>query len=205
MQLSRRGYSTTVKNVEYLDRIYDLLEGRFSIQTIGIREYVVWKDQNIPKEVKELEKYLMKPWHSYVNYNWCNKNRKMISETQFNQKLAVYNKTKKKEKEKIREEDRGIYGIYYKRQLVYIGKTNVSFKTRFQQHQLALKNRNRDQFLYKFLEGKEVEFKPIINVKDLRVDGKVSNRDIEAMELALITLYKPICNVQGVKIDYVFS
>ena len=48
------------------------------------------------------------------------------------------------------------------------------------------------------MNGNDVRLKPIINVKELNTSNKISNRDIEAMELALIHLYQPKCNIQGV-------
>lgn len=44
--------------------------------------------------------------------------------------------------------------------------------------------------------------KPLIAIEELKVDNGVSPRDIKAMELALITLYQPICNVEGIYTNY---
>ena len=54
-------------------------------------------------------------------------------------------------------------------------------------------------------KGSIITLKPLINIKDLKVKGIIRNRDIEAMELALIQLYQPICNIQGIKQDYEFT
>lgn len=118
----------------------------------------------------------------------------------------------RKKKQAIKENsDRGIYGIYCNNKLIYIGKTNVSFEIRFKQHKEAVESKSTTQFLYKYIiqqkeqNNAEIIMKPLVNVKELKVKGKINNRDIEAMELALIDLYKPICNIQGIKQDYEFS
>ena len=54
-------------------------------------------------------------------------------------------------------------------------------------------------------ENVKIELKSIIDIKDLKVQGNVRSRDIEAMELALIQLYKPVCNIQGVIQEYKFT
>lgn len=60
--------------------------------------------------------------------------------------------------------------------------------------------------LYKILDkDKDIEFRPLIRVKDIKVEGELTTRDIESMELALITLYQPVGNYQGVKNNYVFN
>lgn len=47
----------------------------------------------------------------------------------------------------------------------------------------------------------------LINVKHFKIENisDITNRDIEAIELALIQLNKPICNIQGIKQNYKFT
>lgn len=102
----------------------------------------------------------------------------------------------------------GIYGIYQDGVLVYIGKTQRSFEERWKEH-LDVINGVKEQsnmVLYKILDkDKDIEFRPLIRVKDIKVEGELTTRDIESMELALITLYQPVGNYQGVKNNYVFN
>ena len=103
--------------------------------------------------------------------------------------------------------DRGIYGIYYKDELVYIGKTNVAFEKRFSQHWEGI-YQGQGMYLYEQLHKEDwdmITMKPIISLYDIKIGEELSNRDIESMELALITLYKPKYNRAGVTGDYIYS
>lgn len=105
----------------------------------------------------------------------------------------------------------GIYGIYIDNILIYIGKTNKNFGTRFGQHKQFMNSRNFEDKteLYKILQSakesnRTIMLKPLIIVENLKTDFNITVRDLEAMELALITLYKPQCNIEGLKKEYVF-
>ena len=96
----------------------------------------------------------------------------------------------------------GIYGIYVDDKLIYIGQTMDSFKTRFQGHKTNLKN--SDRYLYRYLRvakegGAEIALRPLIMVETLNIAPStvIKERDLKMMELALIDLYKPVCNLQG--------
>lgn len=217
------GFSTSIRNWQTLDKIFDLLEGKISTKKIGLRNYLVYEDGAITDEILELEKQLTKKWYSYKSYTHpeLNFRGKPCSEDEFLKLKEQYEKEeeryKKQELERQKKQaikensDRGVYGIYCNDELIYIGKTNVSFKTRFSQHLEAINSKSTAQFLYKYIvqqkekNNAEITMKSLVNVKELKVNGKINNRDIEAMELALIDLYKPICNIQGVKQDYEFS
>lgn len=105
----------------------------------------------------------------------------------------------------------GIYGIYIDNVLIYIGKTNKNFGTRFGQHKQFMNSRNFEDKteLYKILQSakesnRTIMLKPLIIVENLKTDFNITVRDLEAMELALITLYKLQCNIEGLKKEYVF-
>lgn len=115
---------------------------------------------------------------------------------------------KKKRKSKVPPEQKnsGIYGIYVENKLVYIGKTTVNFRTRFLQYKRNVLD-GEDSKLYNYLRkchesGAQIIMKPLIAVEELKVDRGITARDIKAMELALITLYQPICNVEGIYTNY---
>ena len=111
--------------------------------------------------------------------------------------------------------DKGIYGIYSNDELLYIGKTNRSFKDRYLEHMKKLSsyicgNDIGGQYtLYERLyqekrKGNNVHLEPIIRVSKLNIQDDshrcrsyISNRDIECMELALIMTLKPVLNVEG--------
>lgn len=113
---------------------------------------------------------------------------------------------------------RGIYGIYIDDNLIYIGKTNASFQKRFQQHQYNLANPQRwgtQQELYSTLQsakslGRQVKLIPLVSLEDIKYlsVNELSNRDIECMELAMITYFKQhghLLNIQGVSKPYTFT
>lgn len=100
------------------------------------------------------------------------------------------------------ENKHGIYGIYINNILIYIGKTTTSFKVRFQQHKYFMNVEENKDYLYQILKcakqnNQIITLKPLIIVEDLKVQYPIKDRDLDAMELALITLYKPQCNIEG--------
>lgn len=100
------------------------------------------------------------------------------------------------------ENKHGIYGIYVNNILIYIGKTTTSFKARFQQHKYFMNVEKNKDYLYQILKcakqnNQTITLKPLIVVEDLKVQYPIKDRDLDAMELALITLYKPQCNIEG--------
>ena len=93
----------------------------------------------------------------------------------------------------------GIYGIWIENELVYIGKTKCTFYKRFQQHSSAV--RCQGGTLYDGMrkakkEGKKVEARPILsfekNIEDF------SDRDLSCMEYALIRVFQPKFNREGI-------
>ena len=101
----------------------------------------------------------------------------------------------------------GVYGIFIDNDIIYIGQTH-NFKQRFQAHNTCF--HCSDKLLYQRMRkekenGKQVSIKPLINIEDLKTDEKITERDIFAMELALITLYQPYYNYEGKVAPYIFS
>ena len=100
----------------------------------------------------------------------------------------------------------GIYGIYDNDELIYIGQTR-KFSDRFSQHKSGFKYEDKPLYIYMRKQkenGHILSIKPIIDIEKINVES-ISRRDLEAMELALITLYKPKCNYEGVIIPYEFN
>lgn len=122
----------------------------------------------------------------------------------------------KKDKERKRQHEEygyGIYGIYIENELVYIGKTIVNFNERFNQHKLAMNDISNNLPIYKELRmakqmNKNIYLRPLIDLSELKVEHhnyEFSNKEIECMEMALIIILKPKCNVEGVYKLYRFS
>ena len=108
-------------------------------------------------------------------------------------------------KEKINipwEEKSGVYCIKINNEIIYIGKTSVSFKIRFQQHKSKMQN--DDLFLYQLLrqaklEGKKRSMEPMLITEDIEEKNKIKidEQGLDNMELALISLLQPIGNIEG--------
>ena len=221
MILTKHGFDSSICNVQHLDAIFDLIEGKWKIYTIGWRSYFVYDDDIFTSELKNHQSFLSKKFWSYKNYRIKDKIFKACSVSEFKLILEEYNQQQELEKKKEEEKqkkiekkanaNRGIYGIYCDDKLIYIGKTDVDFEIRFNQHKKELESNSTSQYLYKYLNMVKQEkkcvisLKPLINIKDLKVKNNIENRDIEAMELGLIQLYQPICNIQGIKQEYKFT
>ena len=103
----------------------------------------------------------------------------------------------------------GIYGIWRNKELVYIGMTQRDFNSRWQEH-LRYINREMERpsrmKLYGLLDQKDqIDFREILRFDQLKVEGELSRRDMEAIELGLISLYRPIGNIEGIDKEYRFS
>lgn len=98
------------------------------------------------------------------------------------------------------DNDSGIYGIYINDKLVYIGMTCRNFEERWNEHRKCFEARSgSNYYLYTALNpGDVLRFEKLIKVEDLKVNSAITRRDLEAMELALIRLYQPKYNYQGV-------
>lgn len=81
--------------------------------------------------------------------------------------------------------------------MYYIGSTQ-DFEKRFKEHQAKLRADSKELYVYKLIhKGDDVKFEILIKTKDIKVERQLERRDIEDMELALITLYQPIGNIAG--------
>lgn len=113
----------------------------------------------------------------------------------------------------------GIYGIYIiddineKEELIYVGKTKVSFEDRFKSHLSRCWNKKNKQQLWLYgrirqarRSGLEVELRPLIQLDQVLWNKEyISDHDLSMMEIALIHCLKPCCNYEGVKSPYLFS
>lgn len=100
---------------------------------------------------------------------------------------------------------KGVYGIYKDNELVYIGYTLRSFEQRWNEHKEAFVKGNSSQHLYRTIEPGNIEYKVLVDIDKLITNRPITRNEVEAMELALISLYKPIGNLSGNNIQYYFS
>ena len=116
--------------------------------------------------------------------------------------------------------DKGIYGIFVDNVLMYVGMTMDSFKRRFSSHRRHINemmngryngnNRHLYTALAKYVNGcNYVEFRPLVCLSKLKIQEKsarcnpqLKRRDVECMELAFISYFRPVLNVQGMYTEY---
>ena len=167
------------------------------------------KFEDIIKDIREhREKYGVKQDTPLVRKETVKEYLSLVG-VKIQEELVVVEKNVKTKRKSIYDglDGYGIYGIFIDDELIYIGET-IDFKTRAKSHHTLFNNSDKPLYVRMRLEkenGKNVSIKPLINIKDLVTDEKITQRDIFAMELALITLYKPLYNYEGVKILYQFS
>ena len=102
------------------------------------------------------------------------------------------------------QQEKGIYGIYFKDELVYIGNTSKSFEDRFSQHLSSLSCGS--QHLYVYL--RELNAKPEeLSIKPLYIsnDDRVNTYGLSCIELAFINFFQPKGNLAGRTQPYQFS
>lgn len=109
----------------------------------------------------------------------------------------------------------GIYGIYVDNNLVYIGKTTQSFQKRFYQHKHLMDFPDDSETQYDMYyelavaraQGSCIQLRPLFIVEIVKYDSlyNITNRDLESMEFALISLMKPRYNILGVKKPYKYT
>lgn len=103
-------------------------------------------------------------------------------------------------------ENWGVYGIYEDEELVYIGMTMRDFEERWNEHRRGIKKRSSEMIFYSQIDpNAQIEFKVIVNAKDLKVDRALTRNEIEAIELGMITYFKPKYNYAGRVVNYKFK
>ena len=105
-------------------------------------------------------------------------------------------------------EKAGIYGIYLNDKLIYIGSTQRSFKQRLKEHNYKLNNHDSG-YLYTYL-NKYSNIKTKLSLRSLlvfdyiRTTKEISQTEVGWIELSCISMFRPICNLAGVKTNFVF-
>ena len=126
----------------------------------------------------------------------------------YNEEYKKKELKKQYEVRKLEVIGRGIYGIYCGEELIYIGQSN-NIHNRSIQHRLNIIN-HENSYLYNLINERisecdvDVCIKPLIVIEKMKVNKEITKRDLKAMELALIDLYKPIGNIEGRIKDYSF-
>lgn len=102
----------------------------------------------------------------------------------------------------------GVYGIYLRDELVYIGSTVRPFEERWDEHKRNILKKSKSQQIYEVLGDaaiEDIDFRVLIDVGELPIEEKMEQRDIEVMEMLLITQHQPRGNVAGMDRAFLFS
>lgn len=101
----------------------------------------------------------------------------------------------------------GIYGIYYEDEIVYVGMTQKGFEARWKEHMDIFTGAvpaPLNMRLYAAdLDLSKIEFKELINMNEVNYNGTLTYRELKAMELACIHMFKPKYNTCGLTKPYV--
>lgn len=186
MKIDKFGFSANIKNYDELAQIIEKLDGPIKNYPSAKGFKRVWVVQNNYMQIiRPHQDKLNKPFWEFKNKVFD----MVCTQEEYEQMMG------KKAPKKMTEG--GVYGIYVNGRLYYIGSTQ-DFEKRFKEHQIKLKTNSKELYVYKLIQkGDVVEYKPLIKTKDVKVEKQLERRDIEDMELALITLYQPIGNIAG--------
>ena len=187
LKIDSFGFSTNIKNYNELVQIIEKLDGPIKNYATPSGLKRAWIVQDNYKEIiAEHQKKLNKPFWQFRNKAFDI----VCTQEEFNELFG-------KEEKKKQMVEGGVYGIYVNGHLYYIGST-YDFEKRFKEHQAKLRADSKELYVYKLIQkGDVIEYKPLIKTKDVKVERQLERRDIEDMELALITLYYPIGNIAG--------
>lgn len=180
------GFSKTSR-LKYIVQIFNILDGTGS--TIKGKILEIDKDLYFHQILPIEQINLTKPFYKY-------KNKK------FNNIRLIEHKVSSPQTPK----HYGIYGIYENDELVYIGYTTREFESRWQEHIEAIMLQKNMQYVHKQINpNSKIEFGILIDITELKTNKILTTSDIQSMELALIYLYQPKYNVQGVTTRYSYS
>lgn len=102
----------------------------------------------------------------------------------------------------------GVYGLYRNNQLVYIGSTSRPFKERLHEHYQNIQKaiaigKSNFQVYSLFAKGDKISVSILIDMYEVGYK-QLTERDLRAMELAMITYFAPVGNVMGIKQGFQF-
>lgn len=216
--MSKYGFSDTVQGIKYLDGIYDII-GWENLERKNLKtkfyDYLVFEDKWLENE--QIKKYQLKLSKKFWDYSRKKMSREIIlpqfkfKELEEKEKkfLLKYRQEQEEKEYNIqyqKNKNYGIYGIYQNDELIYIGSTLRSFDIRFNEHKENIQNKSKELYLYSLFNlGDKIEFKILIDCKELKTNIDLSKREIESMELALIQVFKPKGNLAGNTCQFRFT
>ena len=87
VNLTKHGFDSGIQNVNHLEAIYELIEGKWKICTLGFVNYFVYDEDIFTSEVEYHQAFLSKKFWSYKNYNVKGKIHHVCSNLEFKKEL----------------------------------------------------------------------------------------------------------------------
>ena len=100
----------------------------------------------------------------------------------------------------------GVYGIYSKGELIYIGYTANGYEGRWDQHRQGFARHTNQQPMYRKYDIATIEFKPLVSEEDLQevlgTDSPIDPELFQIIEYSLIKVLQPCENKEGNTMSY---
>lgn len=206
------GYKRDLKYIKEIVAYFEILMRQPIRIEDPIGRAILVVDDELLKEAEQLRTQKKMPevtsWYQRMDAKY--RFRRIVALSEYveeqERERQLYEQRKiREEREELGKLQGGVYGIYEDGELVYIGSTNRPFEVRFQEHLDNLRNGDTSLYLYREInKDKEIQFAPLVVKKDLKVEGELTFRDIQAMELALIDQCQPKYNLAGRVVDFRF-
>lgn len=103
----------------------------------------------------------------------------------------------------------GVYGIYDKDELIYIGYTTNGFYNRYDQHRECFKEHKGTNSMYYAHKLDDIEFKELITEKDIQdifhTEAPIDSEIFQLIEYSLIRVLQPKENREGITSAYILN
>ena len=100
----------------------------------------------------------------------------------------------------------GVYGIYSKGKLIYIGYTANGYEGRWDQHRQGFARHTNQQPTYRKYDVATIEFKSLVSEEDLQeilgTDSPIDPELFQIIEYSLIKVLQPCENKEGNTMSY---
>lgn len=111
---------------------------------------------------------------------------------------------------KLQEDNkRGVYGIYFREDLIYIGSSSQGVLERWKEHAVNFRDHCPSNSMYKIEDFEEIEFRLLYSDKDINEmlpykKSYVGSATLQFVEQLLIKAYQPRYNREGITSPFVY-
>lgn len=219
--IKKIGYNKGINNsnFELIVEAWNLLEKEIQISNIinntTKKEVRLILDQDLIDKLEIINKKIPDRYKTWNNYSTKNYNIYVENKQEAEKRISIEKRREEYLKQNVEKQKKkkeniiscGVYGIYQNNELIYIGMTMRNFEDRWSEHLKNIKEKNKKLYFEQFIDiEKDIQFKRLIDICQLKTNKEITRRDIESMELALISLYKPIGNLaDGKRYEYKYS